>query len=205
MEDLFAGYRQFRETYYRENEKLLKDLFNRGQAPKAMLVACADSRIEPALQLGAKPGDMFVVRNVANLVPPYQPDEDFHGTSAALEFAVKALKVEHIIVLGHARCGGVQALLSGPVAGQTDFVNAWMRIAEPARKAVEAAKPPDEDQRRLLAEIESIKVSLNNLRTFPWVKAAEEAGRLTIHGWYFNVGTGLLWKQDETGVFVPVT
>lgn len=205
MDALIDGYRQFRETYYRENETLLKDLFSRGQAPKAMLIGCSDSRIDPALTLGAKPGDMFVVRNVANLVPPYQPDEDFHGTSAALEFAVKVLKVEHIIVLGHARCGGVMTLLQGADPGRTDFVNTWMRIAEQARKTVEAANPPDEDQRRLLAELESVKVSLRNLRTFPWVKAAEDAGLLAIHGWYFNVGTGLLWRQDKNGVFVQVT
>lgn len=205
MDSLIEGYRHFRETYYREHEGLLKDLFARGQAPKAMLIGCSDSRIDPALTLGAKPGDMFVVRNVANLVPPYQPNEDFHGTSAALEFAVLVLKVEHIIVLGHARCGGVATLLQGAVAGKTDFVNAWMRIAEPARKAVEAANLTDLDERRLLAELEAVKVSLTNLRTFPWVKAAEDAGRITIHGWYYNIGTGLLWRQGKDGVFVPVT
>lgn len=201
MEALIEGYRHFRETYYRENETLLKDLFNRGQAPKAMLIGCSDSRIDPALTLGAKPGDMFVVRNVANLVPPYQPDEDYHGTSAALEFAVKVLKVEHIIVLGHARCGGVMTLLQGADPGRTEFVGAWMRIAEPARKAVEAANHQDKDQRQLLGELESVKVSLKNLRTFPWVKTAEDAGHLKIHGWYFNIGTGLLWRQNAEGRF----
>lgn len=202
MQSLIDGYHDFRTTYYRENEKLLRDLFNRGQQPKAMLIACADSRIDPAAQLGAKPGDVFMVRNVANLVPPYMPDEDYHGTSAALEFAVKGLKVEHIIVLGHARCGGIGALMNGPVAGQTDFVNIWMRIAEPALRKVEALNVADEDERRLRVELEAVKVSEKNLLTFPWVKSAVDAGQLKIHGWYFNIGTGLLWKQDETGKFV---
>jgi len=204
VDALIEGYRHFRKTYYRENEKLLKDLFERGQSPKTMMIACSDSRIDPALQLGARPGDVFMVRNVANLVPPYRPDSEFHSTSAALEFAVLALKVEHIIVLGHARCGGIAALLSGAHAGRSDFVGNWIRIAEPARQAVEAANLHDDDQRRLLAELESVKVSLKNLRTFPWVKTAEDAGHLKIHGWYFNIGTGLLWRQNADGKFEQV-
>jgi len=202
VQSLIDGYHEFRETYYRDHEKLLRDLFNRGQAPKAMLIACADSRIDPALQLGAKPGDVFMVRNVANLVPPYMPDEDFHGTSAALEFAVKGLKVEHIIILGHARCGGIGALLDGPVPGQTDFVNIWMKIAEPALRTVEALGIAAPEQRQLRLELEAVKVSQKNLLTFPWVKSAVDAGRLKIHGWYFNIGTGELWTQDASGKFV---
>ena len=132
MDKFLAGYRQFRETYFRDNEGLIKDLMDHGQKPKALMIACSDSRIDPSLKFGVEPGEMFIVRNVANLVPPFDPDGHAHGTSAALEFAVRGLSIENVIVMGHARCGGIGALMNAPPGG--DFIAAWMSIAAPARE-----------------------------------------------------------------------
>jgi carbonic anhydrase len=199
LDKLLAGYHQFRDTYYRENKAFIDELMARGQAPKAMMIACSDSRIDPSLKFGVAPGDMFIVRNVANLVPPFEPDSAAHGTSAALEFAVRALEVEHVIVMGHARCGGIKALLEQPQAG--DFVAAWMKIAKPAReKALASSSDPAEAQR--CCEQESVRVSLRNLMTFPWVREAVEKGKLQIHGWYFDLTTGALYVLNKQDKFV---
>jgi carbonic anhydrase len=199
LEKFFAGYHQFRDNYFRDNKAFIEDLMKRGQAPKAMLIACSDSRIDPSLKFGVDPGDMFIVRNVANLVPPFAPDGNAHGTSAALEFAVRALQVEHVIVMGHARCGGIRALMTQPQAG--DFVAAWMKTAMPARaKALAASSNPDEAQK--CCEHESVRISLHNLMTFPWVKEAVDAGRLQIHGWYFDLETATLYVLDKSDKFV---
>lgn len=194
-----AGYRQFREQYFRENEAFITDLMTRGQRPRAMMIACSDSRIDPSLKFGAGPGDMFVVRNVANLVPPYAPDDAYHGTSAAIEFAVLGLEVEHIIVMGHARCGGIQALMQHN-DHRDDFISSWVKIAQPAREIAKAAKlSPDAAQR--LCEQEAVKTSLTNLMTFPWVSTRVAEGKLSLHGWYFDLATATLFVCDETGVF----
>jgi carbonic anhydrase len=201
MDKLLAGYRQFRETYYRENKAFIDNLMAAGQSPKSMMIACSDSRIDPSLKFGVEPGEMFIVRNVANLVPPFEPDGATHGTSAALEFGVRVLQVENVIVMGHARCGGIKALMSHAPSG--DFVTAWMKIAAPARaKAVAASSNPEEAQH--ICEQEAVKVSLKNLMTFPWVKEAVDAGKLRLHGWYFNLQTGTLHVLNEAGVFEAV-
>ena len=199
MDKFIEGYRQFRETYFLENKDFIEDLMAQGQAPKALMIACSDSRIDPSLKFGVAPGDLFIVRNVANLVPPFAPDSNAHGTSAALEFAVRGLAVEHVIVMGHARCGGIKALMTQPQAG--DFVAAWMKIAMPAReKALEKASDPDAAQR--CCEHEAVKVSLENLLSFPWVKEAVDAGKLQTHGWYFDLETGTLFTLNKaTGEF----
>lgn len=202
MDKLIAGYRQFRDTYYRENQAFIEDLMKRGQQPKVLMIACSDSRIDPSLKFGVAPGEMFIVRNVANLVPAFDADGHAHGTSAALEFAVRALKVEHVIVMGHARCGGIHALMNQAPDG--DFVGAWMKTALPAReRALKAAVDPSTAQR--CCEHEAVKLSLENLLTFPWVKDAVEAGTLQTHGWYFDLETATLWVLNkETGVFEAV-
>ena len=200
MQKFLDGYRNFRNTYYRDNKKFIDELMSRGQRPTTMMIACSDSRIDPSLKFGVDPGDMFIVRNVANLVPKFAPDSNAHGTSAALEFAVRVLKVEHVIVMGHARCGGIKAMINEPEAG--DFVSAWMQIAAPARaKALAANLPPDETQS--LCEHEAVRLSVENLLTFPWVKAAVDAGKLELHGWYFDLGDGTLSMMDENGEFKP--
>ncbi len=200
MQKFLDGYRLFRSGYYRDNKKLIDELMNSGQSPTAMMIACSDSRIDPSLKFGVDPGDMFIVRNVANLVPPFAPDTRAHGTSAALEFAVRVLKVKHVIVMGHAKCGGIKALMED--AGNGDFVTSWMEIAEPARQTALAAHlPPAEAQH--LCEHEAVKLSLQNLLTFPWVKAAVDAGKLELHGWYFDLGDGTLSIVDKSGAFKP--
>jgi carbonic anhydrase len=154
-----------------------------------MVIACSDSRVSPELIFDSAPGEIFVVRNVSNLVPPYAPDLGNHGTSAALEFAVTVLNVTRIVVLGHSQCGGIRALVRGPSAGDGDFIASWMAIAKAARARVcEAADAPaDFDALCERCARESIRVSLSNLLTFPWVKSRVEAGTLKLAGLYFNV------------------
>lgn len=193
------GYRHFRDQYYRENKETIVRLMAKGQKPKAMMIACSDSRIDPSLKFGVNPGEMFIVRNVANLVPPYGPDNDYHGTSAAVEFAVRGLQVEHIIVMGHAKCGGIHTLMQHEHA-QNDFISSWMKIAEPARNfAMAKTQEPAAAQR--ICEQEAVKTSLANLMTFPWVAEAVRAGKMQLHGWYFDLETASLYICDETGAF----
>ncbi len=205
LDKLVEGFRGFRQNYYAENRALFHTLARDGQSPKVMIIGCADSRVDPLLIVGAAPGEVFVVRNVANLVPPYAPDDRLHGTSAALEFAVFNLGVEHIVVLGHAQCGGVQALLAGPGAaqGRNDFITPWMSIAALARhKAMAFAAG---SQRQRACEQATVEVSLGNLASFPWIRSRAEAGKLGLHGWYFDLERGALMRFDAaTGAFLDV-
>ncbi|MGE4062856.1 MAG: carbonic anhydrase [Rhodospirillaceae bacterium] len=199
----FEGYRQFREQYFRENKSMIEALMAKGQKPKAMMIACSDSRIDPSLKFGVNPGDMFIVRNVANLVPPYGPDDAYHGTSAAVEFAVRDLQVEHIIVMGHAKCGGIHALMQHE-RRQDDFISSWMKIAEPARNFA-MAKSQDPAVAQRMCEQEAVKTSLANLMSFPWVAERVRAGKLELHGWYFDLETATLYVCDATGAFKAAT
>jgi carbonic anhydrase len=165
------------------------------------VVACSDSRVDPQTVFGAGPGELFVVRNVAGLVPPYQPDAGYHGTSAALEYGVRVLKVARIVVLGHAQCGGVQAMVQGAPPEARDFVKPWMEIAESV-----LASLPDQvqgDERLRQCEMEIVRLSLVNLATFPWVAEAVAAGALALHGLRFDIRTGVLMRLQGDG-FVPV-
>jgi carbonic anhydrase len=189
MERLIEGYKRFRETYWAQNKDVFEALAA-GQSPRAMVITCADSRVDPQLIFDAKPGEIFCVRNVANLVPPYTPDSFHHGTSAALEFAVCSLKVEHIIVLGHAQCGGIRALLQGGEQG--DFIGRWMEIAAPARERSLAAAETATETAQHLCERESIRVTIDNLKTFPWIAERVQAGLLKLHGWHFDFERGEL-------------
>lgn len=205
MDRLIEGFRRFRSTSWPEHRALFHALADRGQSPPVMIIACADSRVDPQLIFSAAPGEIFTVRNVANLVPPYAPDSDYHGTSAALEFAVRGLEVAHIVVLGHADCGGVRALLRGPdPTTGSDFIDAWMKIAAPARERalVAAAHEPQEAQR--LCEYETVKVSLANLATFPWIRERAAAGKLQLHGCFFGIQSGALLRLNPAGEFRPV-
>jgi carbonic anhydrase len=201
VEKFFAGYHVFREDYFKKHRAMIGELMTRKQSPMAMMIACSDSRIDPSLKFGADPGDLFMVRNIAALVPPYMPDKEYHGTSAAIEFAVKVLEVKNIIVMGHARCGGITALVNHEDANATDFVAGWMQIAEPAlARAYNLAKP---EERQRVCEQEAVKESLTNLLTFPWVKERVESGALKLHGWYFDLETGSLHTMDGNGIFTP--
>jgi carbonic anhydrase len=195
MDQLIEGYRIFRETYFQRHREMFAELAQ-GQSPQAMVISCCDSRIDPGLIFNAEPGAIFSLRNIANLVPPYAPDDRHHSTSAAIEFAVRALKVKHIVVMGHARCGGVRALLG---AHEGDFIGPWMRIAEPARDiAVKTAGDEDREVIQRICEHETLKISLANLRTFPWVRRALQLEELKLHGWYYDLDKGELQQLDET-------
>jgi carbonic anhydrase len=199
MSSLFEGYRRFRAHGWPQQREALESLAQSGQRPHTLIVACVDSRVDPAVIFDAAPGEMLTVRNVANLVPPYAPDVAYHGTSAALEFGVRVLEVAHLMVLGHGSCGGVQALLDGAPANARDFIAPWMSMAEPARrKALHFASG---EQRQTCCEHEVIKLSLANLLTFPWIAERVASGKLALHGAWFSIGTGELAVLQGDGTF----
>lgn len=210
IEKLIKGFREFRFSYFEESNHY-EELVRAGQSPEALVIACSDSRNDPALLTRSEPGDIFVVRNVAAIVPPYQPDDHYHGTSAAIEFAVKGLKVKNIIVLGHALCGGVQALAEKAVAAPGgpsgyEFLSQWITIGAPACETVERllADAPRPVRQRALEQA-MILTSLNNLMTFPWIREGAAAGRITLHGWYFDMVKGALLGYDfATGHFAEI-
>ncbi len=200
MEHLLAGYRRFRQTGWPERRATFEALADHGQRPDVMVVACVDSRVDPAVIFDTAPGQLLTIRNVANLVPPYAPDAAYHGTSAALEFGVCVLRVSHLVVLGHGQCGGVRALLDGAPEGAGDFVANWMSIGEPARRHALLSPPGDREQ---ACELELVRVSLANLRSFPWIAERERAGTLALHGAWFAIRTGVLNVLQADGVFRP--
>lgn len=195
---LVAGFRRFRDKYFSGEDPLYQKL-STGQSPKTLIIGCSDSRVDPALISSASPGELFVVRNVANLVPPYESaNTGFHGISAAIEFAVVNLKVENIVVLGHRQCGGIRALVSGQQKKEGSFVGHWMDIARGARDRV-LARHPDmgfEEQCKE-CEKEAIVSSLENLKTFPFVSEAIEARGMKLFGIYFDLEHGQLLEFDE--------
>lgn len=205
---LIDGFGRFRAQHYERDGTPFRQLVRLGQSPRIMIIACCDSRVDPAIVLDCDPGDLFVVRNVANLVPPYEAGGGYHGTSAAIEFAVSVLRVEHVIIMGHAYCGGIRALIGDPrlgaVAGQ--FITPWMSIAEAARREVLAALPHvgDEDRARA-CEQAALRVSLKNLMSFDLVRSAVAEGRLALHAWFFDLDRGeLLCLSQHSGEFAPV-
>jgi carbonic anhydrase len=201
MGPLLAGYRRFREKGWPEQRPVFESLADTGQRPKALVISCVDSRVDPAAIFDAAPGEILTVRNVANLVPPYAPDVAYHGTSAALEFGVRVLAVPHVVVLGHELCGGVNALLEGAPAAARDFVAPWMSMAESAReRALQYASPKERQQH---CEQDVIKVSLANLMTFPWIAAPVASGQLMLHGAWFSIRTGELMVLGSDGSFTP--
>jgi carbonic anhydrase len=201
MQELLAGYQRFRTNGWPEKRREFESLAENGQAPGALVVACIDGRVDPAMIFDAAPGEMLTIRNVASLVPPYAPDAAYHGTSAALEFAVRVMEVRDIIVLGHGLCGGVKTLLDGTPGKAKEFVAPWMSIAQPA--CARAMRFPPGDGRRLVCEHEVIKVSLANLMTFPWIAERVAAGDLTLHGAWFDIRIGALMTLQQDGAFAP--
>ena len=201
--ELIDGYRRFRESgWARERERWSR--LAEGQSPKVMVIACSDSRVDPTQIFDAGPGEMFVVRNVAALVPPYETTGGHHGVSAALEFAVTQLQVEEVVVMGHGYCGGCAAALTGQfddaAHGEGHFIADWIELLREARDKVRAEH--GEDFRAM--ELEGVRVSLANLRTFPWVREREADGRLKLHGAYFAIADGVLHLLDEaSGAFAP--
>lgn len=203
LEKLIKGYEEYREGYFREHCRCLEELGQKGQSPKIAVVACCDSRVDPTVITSSKLGDLFVIRNVANLVPPFRKTEYWHGTSAALEFAVRHLNVEHIIVLGHANCGGIRSLFATDQddAAPDEFIGTWMSIADKARQQVlDDPELKTLDERAKACEQISIQASLANLMTYSWIRKRVEDESLELHGWYYNVVSGelLMMEHDKT-------
>ena len=197
-QELIEGFRRFRTRALASDSAQFQNLVQFGQTPSTLVVACCDSRVDPALILDCAPGDLFVIRNVANLVPPSENQGHYHGTSAALEFGVRNLKVQHIIVLGHAQCGGIHALLEGGVSKDDSFIAEWMGIASDAKARVEIEHANAESGvRHRACEQQAILVSLENLRTFTWVRERVDSGQLELHGWYFDMEQGKLLGYNQ--------
>lgn len=204
IEKFIRGFSRFQQQYL--SEHALFDSLRKGQHPRSLVIGCCDSRVDPALLTGSDPGDLFVVRNIANLVPPCTPDAP-PGVSSAIEFAVCELEVERVIVLGHARCGGIRALLAPRrMASETDFVGRWMKIAEPVRQRMLHDLPhKSSDDQHKACELASILHSLDNLLTYPWIKRRVEQGLLMLHGWYFDIESGaLLAYSPRQHEFLPM-
>lgn len=191
---LMEGYRRFREGYYEKHKESLSAL-SEGQSPRIAVVSCCDSRVDPSLVFDATPGELFTVRNVANLVPPLEMGGRYHGTSAALEFAVQHLEVEHLVVLGHANCGGIKLLIETDGAedpeGQS-YLRNWVSMAKPALDMVQKDDCCSDQELQTICEHASIKNSLQNLMSFPWIAERVKDGRLQIHGWHYDLATSTL-------------
>ena len=206
--DMMDGYRRFRETGWAEQRERWDELRD-SQSPGVMVIACSDSRVDPAQIFDTNPGEVFVVRNVAALVPPFETTPGRHGVSAALEFAVQVLKVGEIVVMGHGRCGGCQAALTQELKdappGEGGFIAHWIDLLDDAREKVRATHGDDHSREALRAmEKEGVKVSLANLRTFPCIREKEKSGALRLIGAYFAISDGILHVLDaQTGEFSP--
>lgn len=203
-----SGFKRFQHDYLGARRAYFDKLVKEGQHPRALVLACCDSRCDPALLMNCDPGDIFVVRNVANLVPPHVQAGSFAGTTSAIAFAVSNLEIETIIVMGHAQCGGIRALMTHtpPASNEEDLIAKWLSIAEDARlKALQQlpGQPPETLNRA--CEQAAILVSLSNLMSYPWIKSRVEAGKLLIHGWYFDMINGeLLQYEPDAGEFLPL-
>ena len=196
---LLNGYRDFMAGRYSSERDRYSELADTGQKPEVLIIACCDSRAAPETIFNCGPGELFVVRNVANLVPPYSPDDNFHATSAALEFAVQALRVKHIIVMGHGRCGGIQAALDPmekPLS-PGDFIGKWMSMLAPLADQIQASTALTKTERQTALERASVRNSITNFRTFPCVNILETRGKLQLHGAWFDISTGELWVMDS--------
>lgn len=201
---LLSGYRSFMDQRFAREQKRYVSLAEMGQKPSTMIIACCDSRAAPETIFDCGPGELFVLRNVANLVPPFQPDGGQHGTSAGIEFAVNELGVEHIVIMGHGRCGGIHAALnpSATPLAQGDFIGKWMSLLDPVTKQFANNGLMTEGERQTTFERISIRNSINNLRTFPYVADLEATGKLRVHGAWFDIKSGELWiLDDKTGEF----
>ena len=201
---LLDGYRAFMADRYVREKDRYRSLAAAGQTPTTMIIACCDSRAAPETIFNAGPGELFVLRNVANLVPTFEPGGGQHGTSAAIEFAVNSLGIGNIVVMGHGRCGGIQAALApaGPPLAEGDFIGKWMSMLKPVSEEVARYTILTDHERQTMLERLSIRNSIRNLRTFPYVRTLEGEGKLGVHGAWFDISSGELWVMDgETGDF----
>jgi carbonic anhydrase len=207
-EKLTDRYRRFKHRIYVPNADQYEELATFGQSPEIMVISCCDSRVDPETIFNAMPGELFVVRNVANLIPPYETGGRYHGVSAAIEFAVLNLRVKHLLVMGHSGCGGVKAALDQAAAIQTEamFISRWMSMLDDARLSVLAShQTKTQDEKLDALEKEGVKTSIKNLRTFPFVRDREEKGKLSLHGAHFEIKTGTLATLNHSrGQFLPL-
>lgn len=206
---MLDGYRQFRDGDWKTEHERWRQLAQ-GQSPQVMVISCSDSRVDPTQILGAAPGEIFMVRNVAALVPPFETTPGRHGVSAALEFAIQFLKVREVVVMGHGMCGGCQAALTqdlhGNEPGEGGFVAHWIDMLDQAREPIAAELGTSGRDAERAMELAAVKVSLANLRTFPCVREKEATGELTLCGAHFAISDGLLYLLDETtGEFLPAS
>jgi len=204
VDKLLTGYCSYRDGSYELSRPLIEDLVKRGQRPEVAVIACSDSRVDPAILFQADPGDLFVIRNVANLVPPMEEEGTYHGTSAALEFAILGLNVKHLVVLGHAHCGGIKLMMDPePYDSAFKYVPSWVSMLAAAHRRVLATMSKAGDEARTRAcEQNAVLVSLENLTTFPWVRERVESGALKLHGWYIDIAIPELSAYDwEAGKF----
>lgn len=186
FEKILKGYKAFRQKYAQGYSSIMQELSESGQRPEIMFVSCCDSRVDPALILQCDPGDLFIVRNVASIVPPFEKDQSYHGTSAALEFGIRFLNVKHLIILGHSQCGGMQALLNDDFSSENDFITKWVSIV----------KKSDNSFQNVEAAVKSsLQQSYENCLTFPWIKEKVENKTLKLHLWFFDIKTGQIFTQ----------
>ncbi len=200
IETLIEGYHKFRRHYFSDSNSIFETLVRQGQRPKILMIACSDSRVDPALVMNCQPGDLFVIRNVANLVPPYEEDQSYHGTSAALEFGVCDLSIRHIILFGHTQCGGIQALLKKSCERNQpkSFISKWMELAKPAHEAVvKFHQEKSFEEKATLCGQYSLINSLKNLETFPCIAERVNKGTLSLHAWNFDLSRGILESFDR--------
>ncbi len=207
-ENLTDRFRRFKYRHFEPNADQYEELATFGQSPETMIISCCDSRVDPETIFGAMPGELFVARNVANLMPPYEKSGFFHGASAAVEYAVLNLRVKNIIIMGHSNCGGIKAALDQNAAIQTEaqFISRWMSMLDEARLSVLSAHQQSSQEDRLKElEMAGIKQSIKNLRSFPFVKEREEKGRLSLHGAHFDIKSGSLTVLNHSrGIFYPL-
>lgn len=204
MDHLINGYRRFRDGAWPERQRVFEHLAEKGQKPRALIISCVDSRVDPGMIFDAGPGELLVVRNVANLVPPYAPDSAYHGTSAAIEFGVRVLEIPLVVVMGHGQCGGVHSLINGAPEKAQDFVAPWISLASPALERAKAKVGTDCSDIQLCCEREVVKTSIENLLTFPWLRDKVEAGTLDVIGAWFAIHTGRLEVLQGDGTFASV-
>lgn len=196
---LVAGFRRFHDKYFTSEDSIYRSRLSQGQNPKTLIIGCSDSRVDPALISSASPGELFIVRNVANLVPPYESATNgFHGISAAIEFAVVNLKVENVVILGHRQCGGIRALMSGQTEQKDSFIGQWMKIAQNAKVKVLKDHPGAEfDMQCRSCEMEAIVSSIENIKTFPFVTQAIQEREMRVLGIYFDLEQGSLYEYND--------
>jgi carbonic anhydrase len=207
IDTLISGFERFREARFKKNPNKFSDLVKNGQHPRVLFIACSDSRVDPSLITDSKPGELFVIRNIGNMVAPFAPDNEYHATAAGIEYAVSVLKVSEIIVCGHSHCGAIDGVYEIPTSKNLIHVRKWLELANEAKEYVGKNSPEDLDlaQRLELTEKVSVLFQLNHLLSYPEVKRKVEDGELSLRGWYYKIETcELEYYDDEKKQFLPM-